>query len=131
MLNCYINNYSEEKKMNNKIAQITASAILLLTTNSLPSFAVNADAITSFTITNQFANNNIKPLVERKNPKPQSIKCKPITPQPPIERIIRPEPIPPIPQPRDCRRWVWHRVQKKWVYVKVQCGNQQPSRKQN
>ena len=134
MLN-YINNYSQDKKMNKKIAQITASAILLLTTNSLPSNAVNADeslvadAITSSTVTNQVADNNIKPLVERKNPKPRLIEGKPIIPQLPIKPII----IPPRPQPQplDCGRWVWHRIQKKWVYIKIKCGNQQPSRKQN
>ncbi|MEM9925036.1 MAG: hypothetical protein AAF915_15005 [Cyanobacteria bacterium P01_D01_bin.50] len=116
--------------MNNKIAQITASAILLLITNSLPSNAVNADeclvadAITSSTVTNQVADNNIKPLVERKNPKPRLIEGKPTIPLLPIE-------LPPQPQPRDCVKRVWHTIKRKWVYIEIKCGNQQPSRKQN
>ena len=126
--------------MNNKIAQITASAILLLTTNILPSYALNADeylvadAATSPTVTNQVTDDNIKPLVERKNPKPRLIKCKPITPQPPIRPIIitpQPQPQPPRTEPRDCFKRVWHTIKRKWVYIEIKCGNQQPSRKQN
>lgn len=64
------------KKKNNKIAQITASAILLLTTNSLTSYAVNkseylvADATNSPILTSQVADDNIKPLNDGTTPKP-------------------------------------------------------------
>lgn len=125
MLNRYINNYSTEKKMNKKIAQITASAILLLTTNSLPSNAVNsgkylvADAANPPTVTNQVTDDNIKPLVEKQKPKPRLIENQPINP-PPQRR----------PAPDNCRRRVWHWRLRKWVYVNIRCDKKGASGKQ-
>ncbi|MBV6625917.1 MAG: hypothetical protein KI793_23795 [Rivularia sp. (in: Bacteria)] len=111
--------------MNKKIAQITASAILLLTTNSLPSNAVNsgkylvADAANSPTVTNQVTDDNIKPLVEKQKPKPRLIEKLPINPQPPRR-----------PVPDKCRRRVWNWRLRRWVYINIRCDKKRPSGKQ-
>lgn len=113
------------KKKNNKIAKIIASAILLITTNSLTSYAVNkseylvADAATSPILTNQVADDNIKPepLNDRTTPKPLLIEKPPASPPPPPKR-----------RPEDCGYWVWHRQRRKWVYINIQC-EKKPGRK--
>ena len=115
------------KKTNNKIAQITASAILLLTTNSLTSYAINkseylvADTATSPTLTNQVADDNIQPPIDRRIPKPLLIE-KPPAPPP------QTEPAAPGRQPEDCGYWVWNRRRRQWVYVNTEDCGKNPGR---
>ncbi len=112
------------KKKNNKIAKITASAILLLTTNSLTSYAVNpseylvADAATSPILTKQVADENIKPLNDRRKPKPRF-----------LEKPPAPPPAAPWRKPEDCGYWVYHRQRRKWVYIHTEDCGKTPGRK--
>lgn len=116
MLKRYLNNYSQEKKMKNKLATILTSAILVLTTNSLPSYALNessiANAATSETTTNQPTDESRKPVTDRRRAKPRLIENQPV----PI--------LPPGRRPPSCRRWVWHQKLRRWVYV--QCDKKSP-----
>lgn len=104
------------RKNKNKIAKITASAILVLITNSLPSYALNESslarlAIESETQTNQVTEENTKPLID----KIRSLKLQPSTTnkspknrRPPRRRLP------------DCyRRWVYNWKLKRWVKVCV------------
>lgn len=108
MLKGYLNNYSHEKKMKNKIAKITASAILVLITNSLPSNALNESSVArlpieSETQTNQVTEEKAKPLID----KIRSLKLQPSTTTKPSKN-----------DRRICyRRWIYNWKLKRWVTV--------------
>lgn len=92
--------------MKNKLATILTSAILVLTTNSLPSYALNeANTATSEAPKNQLTDVNKKPSIDRRIIKPRLIEKPPVPPEPPR-------------RPYSCGRWVWHFKLKRWVYVK-------------
>jgi len=118
------------QKKNNKIAKITASAILLLTTNSLTSYAVNkseylvADTTKYSVLTKQVADDNIKPLNDGTIPKPLPIENPPAPPP-------QTKPVAPGRQPEDCGYWVWNRRRRRWVYVDIEDCGKKPGRKPN
>lgn len=108
--------------MKNKLAKITTTAMLVLTTNSLPSYALN-DSVAglpkeSKTQINQVTEQNIQPSIDKRTNR----KLQPNT-------TIRPQStkIQVLPGDDDdpletyCYHWFWHPTLKKWVPVLVVC----------
>ena len=114
------------KQNRNKIAKIVTSSILILTTTSLPSYALNESSVPelakeSENQKNQITNENRKLLVEqRTSPKPQpnarnNPRRKRIELQPDIKIDGQP------PRPRTCQKRIWDPIRKRWIYVEVPC----------
>lgn len=114
------------KQNRNKIAKIVTSSILILTTTSLPSYALNESSVPelakeSETQKNHITNENRKLLVEqRTNPKPQ-----PNARKNPRRKRIELQPDIKIDEqqrgPRICQKRIWDPIRKRWVYVEVLC----------
>lgn len=106
----------------NKLIKIVTGAILVLTTNSLPSYALNEYSIAelskdSETQTSQITNENTKPLIDKKtSPKPQQNTTGKL--QKDLQLITKPDK-PPQPQIDDCEKLIWDPIKKKLVRVNV------------
>ena len=112
------------RKHKNKLAKIVTSTIFLLTINGLPSYALNEYSVAERpkeleTQTNEITikkrnRNNLNN--RRRGRQIRSNRAKKTRPT----KVSNPQGV-----SRDgevsCGRWVWHRIQKKWVYVEAPC----------
>ncbi|KST62405.1 hypothetical protein BC008_09565 [Mastigocoleus testarum BC008] len=114
------------RKHKNKLAKIVTSAIFLLTIkiNGLPSYALNEYSVAEgpkeletqtneITIKKRNRNNLNNRRRGRKIRSNRAKKTRTTKVSNPQERADDYE--------VSCGRWVWHRIQKKWVYIKAPC----------